>query len=253
MKTLITDIETTPFLSYGFKQWQTNIYPAQVVRVPEVLCFAWKWHGSSGPIEFIAGDNHWQTGWTDELMATQAHDLLSAADAVVTFNGDKFDLPHLHRLIDRYDLGPPAPYKSIDLRKVVKKQFMFPYNSLDYVCSELAIGTKMKHAGLPMWIGCMEGDVKAWRDMTKYDKHDVRLTDGLYDRVLPWIQGHPNLRLIDGHLLADECPRCGANRLTRSGFRHNRTGTYPRYLCTACKGWSQGTHRVDSVAIADAS
>jgi hypothetical protein len=253
MKTLVLDIETSPFISYGFKQWQTNIYPAQVIKVPEIMCFAWKWNGKPGPIDFVAGHYKTSDPFADDQMAAKAHELLSAADAVVTFNGDKFDLPHLHRLIDRYNLGPPAPYKSIDLRKTIKAKFLFPYNSLDYVCGELAIGTKLKHAGLQMWIDCMAGDVKAWREMTKYDKHDVRLTDGLYDRVLPWIQAHPNVQLIDG-LSSDACPRCGETvALTRQGYRHTLTGKYPRYQCSACQGWFQGSHRVDSVSVSNAS
>jgi hypothetical protein len=253
MRTLVIDIETSPFVSYSFKQWQTNIYPAQVIKVPEVMCFAWKWHGDSGGINFIAGDNHPNAGWTDSLMAAQAHDLLSQADAAVTFNGDKFDLGHLHRLVDRLEQGPPSPYKSVDLRKTAKRHFMFPYNSLDYICGELNIGTKLKHAGLQMWIDCIAGDPKAWTQMMRYNKHDVRLTDGLFERWIPWINGHPNFQIVDS-LNSRDCPRCGmVDGLVRQGKRFNVTGAYPRFRCTGCKGWSQGSRRIDSVSVRDAS
>lgn len=253
MRTLVIDIETSPFRSYHFQQWKTNIYPANVTLVPEVMCYAWKWHSEPGGVEFMAGDYHPNAGWTDSLMAAQAHDLLSAADAVVTFNGDKFDLGHLHRLVDRFDLGPPAPYKSVDLRKTLKRHFQFPYNSLDYVCGELKIGTKLVHAGLSMWIDCMQGDPKAWNMMCRYNKHDVRLTDGLYDHMVPWITGHPNYQIVDG-LGERDCTRCGkVNGLIRQGLRYNVTGAYPRFRCASCKGWSQGSRRIDSVSVRDAS
>lgn len=252
MKTLVIDIETTPFLAYGFKQWQTNIYPAQVVRVPEVLCFAWTWHGSRSPIEFIAGSNHPNAGFTNDLMASQAQDLLSSADAVVTFNGDRFDLTHLNRLIRNNDLGPPSPYRSIDLRKTVKAKFLYPYASLDYVCGEAGIGTKVKHPGLPMWIGCMEGDPKSWAKMSYYNKHDVRLTDKLYDYLLPWIPSHPNVALVD-NLGAGRCPRCGSVLLTKQGFKTTKTRVYQRYQCQSCGSWSSGTRSLESSELTDAA
>lgn len=251
MKTLVLDIETTPFLSYHFKQWKTDIYPANVVQAPEVLCFAWKWHGEPGPVGFVAGRYHPDADpYADDDMAAQAYDLLTTAEAVVTFNGDVFDLGHLNRLASKGGWGPPSPYKSVDLRKVAKAKFQFAYNSLDYICSDLGIGSKMSHPGLPMWVGCMGRDTKSWTRMERYNKRDVKLTDKLYAYLLPWISGHPNVALVDR--LGHACTHCGG-KLIRQGFKHNRTGSYQRYQCLDCGAWSQDTHRSESVRISDAT
>ena len=246
MNLLVLDIETTPFQSYGFKQWQTNIYPSQVTKVPEVMCFAWRWHGKRSQTNFVAGRYHPDSGGTDKHMARLAHDLLTRADALVTFNGDKFDIPHLNRLIRAHDLTPPSPYKSIDLRKTAK-QFLYPYHSLDYICGEVGIGHKRKSAkhGLDLWIRCMAGDRDAWRDMERYNIGDVHpLTDGLYDYFLPWIKGHPNVPLIEGFDGKFRCVQCGKDDLRREGFAYTQSGAYQRYQCRSCGKWNRATRRI---------
>ena len=87
-----------------------------------------------------------------------AHDLLSEADVVVHYNGDKFDLPHLNREFVESGLGPPAPYASIDLLKTVKRKFRFPSNKLDYVVQKLRLGAKVSTGGYDLsarsaWLG----------------------------------------------------------------------------------------------------
>lgn len=245
MNTLVLDIETTPFQSYGFQQWKTNIYPSQVTKVPEILCFAWKWHGEGRtPTNFEAGRYHPEVD-SDKPMALIAQRLLSVADAVVTFNGDKFDIPHLNRLIRSNGLTPPSPYKSIDLRKT-SKQFLYPYHSLDYICGEVGIGHKRKSAkhGLQLWIDCMAGDPKAWKQMERYNKGDVHpLTDGLYDYFLPWIKGLPNAPLTDGMLDVPRCITCKSKDLRREGNAYTASGQYQRFQCRNCGKWNRGTRR----------
>lgn len=249
MKTLVIDIETTPFLSYHFNQWKVDIFPKQVVRVPEVLCFAYMWHGSE-EIGFAAG-KYSPFFPTDKNMAGRAYSLLCEADSVVTFNGDKFDIPHLNRLLQVNDYGPPSPYQSIDLRKTTKRA-MYPYQSLNWVASELGLGQKLSSPGLDVWVECMRGDDLAWEQMEAYDRQDVRITDRLYEHQLPWIKQHPNAQLVD-ELNPDTCPRCGAGPLVRQGVRHTATRSYRRYQCLSCKGWSKGTRSIESVSVSNAA
>lgn len=240
MNTLVLDIETTPFLSYHFQQWKTNIYPANVTKVPEVMCFAWRWHGKRSRTNFVAGRYHPEHE-SDGSMAAVAYRLLDSADAVVTFNGDNFDIPHLNRLIRAWGYSPPSPYQSVDMRKTAK-QFKYPYHSLDYICGEVGIGHKRKSAkhGLDLWIRCMGGDPKAWAEMERYNKGDVHpLTDGLYDYFLPWIKQHPNVALIDN--IPNGCVQCGSINLRAEGWRHTRSRTYRRYQCRDCGKWNRGT------------
>src|SRR5690606_41747736 len=80
-------------------------------------------------------------------MVKEAHRLLSAADAVIHFNGQRFDIPHLNREFVEAGLTPPSPYSQIDLLKVVKKNFRFPSNKLDYVTKKLGLDHKVQNGG----------------------------------------------------------------------------------------------------------
>ena len=77
------------------------------------------------------------------------------------------------------------------------------------------------------------GDDKAWALMKKYNVQDVRLTEELYDSLLPWIPNHPNVALYDGR--PDAGPQCGAvNSMEGHGTRRTKTMEYRRYRCKAC-------------------
>jgi hypothetical protein len=172
--------------------------------------------------------------------------LVDQADAVVTFNGDHFDLPTLNREFLIEGLGPPAPYHSIDLYKVAKRKFKFASNKLVYLCEQLKIGTKLKHEGHELWVKVINGDEKAQQKMKRYCIRDVfPLTEKLHDRLLPWITNYPNRTLYSGSL----CVRCESGVLTKRGRHVTTNGIYQTYRCSNCKGWQRETRRIDGVDV----
>ena len=163
---------------------------------------------------------------------------MDEADVICTYNGNKFDIPTLHKEFVLLGLPPPAPSKSLDLFKIVRKNFKFPSNKLDYVAQKLGIGGKVKHEGFELWIKCMAGDEAAWKKMQKYNKQDVVLLEKLYERILPWLSGHINHNLYaDG---GNSCPTCGSHNLQRRGYSVQLTGRVQRFQCQDCGSWSKG-------------
>ena len=79
------------------------------------------------------------------------HSLLDEADAVCHYNGTKFDMPTLNKEFLVHRMTPPPPMKQIDLLRVVKSQFRFPSNKLDYVAQRLGLGKKKDHEGHTLW------------------------------------------------------------------------------------------------------
>lgn len=242
MRILTIDIETRPNLAYVWGVWEQNIAPIQVVDEKDVISFAAKWRGE-GKVKFASTYHH---GKAD--MIAKAHALLDEADAVVTYNGKKFDLPHLNLEFLRAGLTPPSPYASIDLLQVVRSTFKFTSNKLENVAGKLGIGKKIEHEGFALWLKCMADDADAWKKMREYNMHDVRLTEQLYDMVLPWIKNHPNagLYIADGE---DRCRNCGSDDLARRGVRRLTTGSYVSYRCRNCGAWPRGTKRLDKVEV----
>lgn len=176
-------------------------------------------------------------------MLSEIHGLLEQADGTISYNGRKFDLPTLNKEFVKYGMNPPAPTHQIDLYAVVKKNFRFQSNKLDFVCQELGLGAKLAHKGMELWAGCMNNDPASWKTMEKYNKQDVRLLDRLYQRLLPWIGNHPNEALYgDSEGTGPDrptCPNCGSHNVQSRGMATTRTGTYKRFQCQ-CGKWLRG-------------
>lgn len=229
-RVLILDIETAPHTAYVWGLWDQNVGLNQLIETGRVMSVAAKWHGEKFTFQWDENKDERQE------MLNNVHQLLDEADAVVHYNGTKFDIPMLNKEFVYLDMTPPSGIKEIDLLKTVRSRFRFPSNKLDYVVQHLDIGSKTEHEGFKLWVKCMEGDAKAWAKMRKYNVQDVILTEKLYDKLLPWIKGSLNYGLFDEEGC---CTKCGSFSLTKRGFATTATGRYQRWQCDDCGGWSQ--------------
>jgi DNA polymerase elongation subunit (family B) len=235
LRVLHLDIETSPNLGYVWSLWKQNIGLNQLVESGHVLCWAAKWHGER-KVHFASDyhDGH-------DAMIAKAYELVDEADAIVTYNGRAFDLKWLRSEFVLAGLTPPAPHKDVDLLTIVRRQFKFPSNKLEYVAQALLGESKVQHAGFELWTGCMAGNAKAWAQMRAYNRQDVLLTERLYDRLLPWIPNHPHHGLYhEAHLSV--CQNCGSKDLERRGYAYTNLGRYQRFRCNGCGAWGRGRH-----------
>jgi hypothetical protein len=230
-KILVIDIEWRPALAYVWRMWDQNIQPDMLIEHGNMLCFSAKWVGEKG----FMFHSEWDDGRLG--MATAAKRLLEEADAVVTYNGDKYDIPKITGEIVLAGLDPPPNVTSIDLIKAVKK-FGFNMNRLAYIGPLLGLGGKVKHQGFNLWKEVMEGDPKAQRKMKTYCIQDVRLTEKLYHRVKPFIRNHPHLGVVRG-----ECPVCNSKNSQKRGFRTTRCYKIQRNACNNCGHWYETTRK----------
>lgn len=227
MKLLLIDIETAPHMAAVWGLWGQNVGLNQLIKPGYTLCWAAKWHGEREVMFDSILSGH-------KTMVRRIHRLLSEADAVCHYNGTKFDIPTLNKEFLLQGLAPPVPAKQIDLLKTARSRFRLASNKLDFVAQALGEGRKTQHKGFELWLECMAKDRDAWATMEKYNKQDVVLLERVYDRLLPWIKGHPNLAL-DGHV----CPHCGGEDLIRRGYSRSQTRRYARLQCKTCGTWSQ--------------
>lgn len=230
MKTLTLDIEMFPNIAHVWDLWEGRVGINQLQESATLACMAWKWHGHD-QIHFARGDE------LDRIWTA-----VDTADAIITYNGNKFDLPHLNREFIEHGYEVPAPYASIDLYQTVRRVFKFPSNKLDYVAGKLLGEHKEHHEGHTLWTKCMNGDEDAWDRMQSYNEQDVRITEMLYDKLLPWIRTLPNVRLYTDD--EESCPRCGSHRWQKRGIAKVQTGSYQQYKCLACSSWFRGVKRV---------
>lgn len=236
MKILLLDVETRPNLAYVWGLWDQNVGLSQIKESGQTLCWCAKWLGE--PEIFFESVN----GIGEKGMASRMHKLMSEADAIVHYNGNRFDIPTLNKDFLLQKLPPPPPSKQIDLLRVVKQKFRFPSNKLDYVAQALGIGKKVKHEGFELWLKCMAGDVKAWERMKKYNEQDVLLLEKLYHKLRPWIKNHPNHSLHADD--PDCCPKCGSETYQRRGVERTAACVYRRFQCMKCGGWFRSSSNI---------
>ncbi len=229
MKLLILDIETCPHDAFVWGMWKQNIGTNMLKKGGYVLSWAAKWYGSKEVMCVAKNEGH-------ATMINKIHKLLTEADAVVHFNGKKFDIPWLNQEFLLKGLTPPAPYAQVDLLTVARSKFRFPSNKLEYLLKVLKIGEKGGSGGWATWEGCMNNDPVAFKTLKKYNIEDVLQTERLYDKLKPWIKSHPNNSIFRGQVC---CPTCGGTSLQRRGFAVTQSAQYIRLQCQECGSWSR--------------
>lgn len=242
-RVLVLDIETSPALAWTFSLFKPVIGIGQVKDAPRILGVGYKWLGDRS-VKWV-GEN---TTSHQEMLETVWHKL-DEATHVVGWNSKHFDIPWLNQQFLLAGLGPPSPFRHVDLLLQTRKNFRFLSNKLDWVAGELLQQHKLTHSGFALWRGCMEGDPKSWATMARYCKQDVALTERLYLELFPWLDGlSMNLYTGDVH----GCPQCGSSEnLQKRGTVRTAVSVYQRFFCTLCGKWSRATRREEGATVVE--
>lgn len=231
MRLLALDIETSGAVVRTFSLFKPFISHEAIIEHPRIICWSAQWYGS----KTILFASEYEQG--RQAMLEQLHELITEADAIITYNGQGFDIPWIEGefIVEGMTATPPVTH--IDLYKTIKQRTRFISGKLDYAVGRLIGDRKVPHAGISLWNKCAEGDDKAWALMKKYSKHDTALLFPLYEVLRPWIKQHPSVAVIDGK--PDACVACGSEHVTIRGRAYTKTGAYPRYRCHDCGKWQR--------------
>lgn len=240
-KILITDIETRPALAYIWRMFDETIGLDQLLEPSSIISVGAKWLDKPGYFyRDVRYKNRTEVDPKDRVaMLRMLHGLWSQADAIVTFNGDKFDLPKLTGEFLQHGLPPPPPVASIDVRKTTSNMG-FTSGRLAHV-APLILGEenqKIDTGGFKLWREYLDGDKTARAEMRTYNIRDVDLLERLYVKVRPFIKTHPYI----GEK-AEECPHCGSKNVQQRGRRRTRSFWITRLQCQDCGAWSSGTRK----------
>jgi hypothetical protein len=226
----LLDIETAPNTAFVWGLYDQDVGLNQIIETSYILCWSAKWLGEP-EIHF---ERTLHKKRSSKGMLRHIHGLMECADMIVTYNGNKFDIPTLNREFLIHDMPPPAPSKLMDLYQHVKRRFRFSSNKMDHVAHELGVGKKVEHEGFSLWVKCMDGDEAAWTTMEAYNRNDVVMLEAIYKEILPWL---PN----QGHAARDEynlvCPNCGGKKYNQRGFQYSQVAKYARFQCLDCASW----------------
>lgn len=230
-KILVLDIEWRPTEAYVWQAWKVNVSSNQIKRHGGLLCVGAKWMGEKETFLF----SEWEHGHREMLELTRQ--MMSEADAIVGYNSDKYDLRKLEGEFALHKMKLPPPCPSIDLIKSIRRMGFF-MNGLAFIGPFLGVGKKLEHEGMALWTKIIElDDPVAKGKMERYCKQDVRMTEGLYRRIRPYIKNHPFLGEAN-----NECPACGGKHFQHRGFNRSRYYKTQRLHCQGaeCGHWFTG-------------
>ena len=244
-KVLFLDIETAPIIGYVWGLWDNNVALNQIHSDWHILSWSAKWAHEKKVMYKDQRDS--KNIEKDKSLLKGIWDLLDKADIVITQNGKKFDIKKLNARFIMNEMPPPSSYEQMDTLVIAKKHFGFTSNKLEYMSKNLNKKyTKQDHKkypGFELWKACLAGDIKAWKEMEKYNKYDVLALEEVFTKLSPWDKG-VNYSLYT----EDKSPlcRCGSTNFKKNGYKYTASGKYHRYFCLRCGHETRGRSNVFS-------
>lgn len=232
IKTLYYDVENSANEVYA---WGGRMYDLQAIKVKkpyQLLSYAYQWEGEK-KVHVVTR----QGQKSDKALVTSLAKLLNKADIVVTHNGIDSDHRKTRTRMVYHGIKPFKALANVDTLKAARTHFMFNGNSLGDLAVFLGVGEKMKHTGFNLWTACDEDDdPKAWRQMERYNKHDVTLLRAVYMKLRPWITNHPNVARVLNPLsgVLGQCPACGSKSVHKRGYNFTLATVKRAWSCEDC-------------------
>lgn len=234
-KVLFIDIETAPIVAYTWGLWDVNVALNQIKKDWHILSWCAKWQGADKL--YYEDQRHSKDTSKDKKLIKKLWKMMDEADIIIGQNSEKFDIKKLNARFIINKLDPPASYRQIDTLKLAKKYFGFTSNKLEYLAKALDVKfkklTKREFAGFDLWRECLDGNLRAWKEMERYNKRDVLALEEVYNKLKPWDSGRGS---IDFSIYADgklTCA-CGSQCFKKNGISYGPKTVYQRLKCKRC-------------------
>lgn len=175
----------------------------------------------------------------DKALAKATYDILSNAEAVITHNGKRFDVPAINtRLLLNGLPVLPATLRHFDTCETIFKKLKMGA-SLKNCISEFDLPSEKTALDLKGSLRAVMGNKKDYNWIVDHCKKDVLATEALYKRLAP--MGAPGWSMAALKGKKEACPTCGdAGRMQRRGWNVAIKNRSPRFQCQKCGGWVSG-------------
>lgn len=232
VKRLFLDIETSYSVVATFSLYPKAIPHSSILSDWHIICAAWKWEGDK--------DIHGKLTYTknDKQVVKALRKAILEADEIVYHNGKKFDYKKLNTRVLLNGLPPMSKPRETDTLIQCRKHFAFTSNRLDYVAKVLLDKGKLEtKPGL--WMEALQGNKQAIDQMFEYNKVDVEILEGVFQKLRPHIDLGHNPSIDNGMV----CIKCSSHNIQKRGYSLTKTGKYARLVCKDCGAWSQSGTR----------
>ena len=240
-KILCFDIETSKMIFWGWRCGKQFVGPDQIIDDWHVICWSAKWLYSTEVMSDYQTPEE-AKNMDDKRVLQSIWKLLEQADIVISHNGKKFDHRKLTSRFILNGIKPNSPYAFIDTLEHSKKIGAFSSNRLNYL-GQLFFRKEKLATDHTLWTRCKAGEQEALDYMSEYCNEDVRLLEGVYLELRPYMKSHPNL----GLLVESEkqvCCNCGSENLelVPEAYYLTSVNKYPVLRCMEenCGAFSRG-------------
>lgn len=234
-KVLYVDIENMAIKAWVWGLFDQNIGLNQIIEDSFIIAWAAKW-ADEKKVMYMDQRNVKNPNKDSKKLLQGIHSLLDKADIVIGQNSKRFDVKKLNTAFLKIGLKKPSGFKQTDTLEISRRNFAHTSNKLEFVSEKYNNKYKKlkheKYPGFTLWTECIAGNQDAWKDMEKYNSHDVLATQEYHELVRSWDNSNhdPNLYHDDYHHVC----RCGSYNLKRNGYSYTSTGKYIRYKCKSC-------------------
>ncbi len=194
LRVLFADIETSPLKVFAWQLKNFGHTPVSMLsKDRRIISFAGKFQGESKIYQFDTRKG--LNNKNEKKLLKKVGKLLDQADLVVTQNGKKFDVKLLRGRFVFYRLKPFKSFEQFDTLTESKRLLNLPSYSLEYVsdtfCRKYKKLQHKKFPGVELWKACLSGVKSAWREMAKYNIHDILTLEEWYGILLPYFMQDP--------------------------------------------------------------
>lgn len=183
---LVFDLETSPNTVFTWRIGnKISIGMDNIIDERKIICIGYKWLGEKEThcINFNIKNQE------DKWMLIEFAKVINSAEYILGHNVDAYDLKFLRSRCIKHGIQINPKFNSIDTLKEAKKQFNFNSNKLDYIAQFLGLGAKI-HTEYDLWKNIILNKSQDSLDkMITYCKHDVDLTEQVYNKLEPYLVG----------------------------------------------------------------
>lgn len=215
------------------------------IQADRVLCIGYKWLDEKQPklLTFDGYENR-HPWWSDKQMLREFAGLFEECDMHVTWYGSRFDQPVVEGRLIQHGLHPLPPKPHIDLWKLARTKLGHRRQGHRLQAWQDRLGLRDDKTPVKpsVWIAARHGDEKALQYIYQHCEQDVKVLEGVFKRMRPWMENYPAWGLFTQE--KDVCPSCGSHVIERRGFKVALTRMYQQFHCCSCGRWWRGVKAV---------
>lgn len=240
-KIILFDTEIIPAITATFTLYPEKIGHENILKERSMVCAAWKELGKKPVygVSVLDDPKRFKKDCGDDYHVVKTlRDAIVDADILIGHNLARFDKRQLNARLIFHGLEPLPKILIVDTLKEYRKTADFMSNRLDYLGKHL-IGAGKVETSKGLWLSALKGDKKAITEMLTYCKADVRLSEDVYNKILPYMESHPHVGAVDGWDRNNTCPKCGHDQFTHNKVRYTAAGVKKlQAQCKKCHGYT---------------